>query len=54
MMGICWSSGGMPSTNHLMEHDGLDKLLKDFHMKNKNMAAYILAPVFWAVKNFGR
>lgn len=36
--------GGMPGTNHLMEHDGLDKLLKDFHMKNKNMAAICAAP----------
>lgn len=36
--------GGMPGTAHLMEHKGLDSLLKDFHKRNKKMAAICAAP----------
>jgi 4-methyl-5(b-hydroxyethyl)-thiazole monophosphate biosynthesis len=36
--------GGMPGTAHLMEHEGLDNLLKEFHKKNKNIAAICAAP----------
>lgn len=36
--------GGMPGTAHLMEHKGLDELLREFHMKNKNIAAICAAP----------
>lgn len=36
--------GGMPGTSHLMEHEGLDKLLRTFHTKKKNMAAICAAP----------
>lgn len=36
--------GGMPGTTHLMEHEGLDKLLNEFSKKKKNMAAICAAP----------
>ncbi|NLO09233.1 MAG: DJ-1/PfpI family protein [Clostridiales bacterium] len=36
--------GGMPGTAHLMDHEGLDKLLRDFHKKKKNLAAICAAP----------
>ena len=36
--------GGMPGTTHLMEHEGLSNLLKEFHKKNKNLAAICAAP----------
>jgi len=36
--------GGMPGTTHLMEHGGLDKLLRDFHAKDKPLAAICAAP----------
>jgi len=36
--------GGMPGTTHLMEHEGLDKLLRDFHAKDKPLAAICAAP----------
>lgn len=36
--------GGMPGTMHLMKHDGLDKLLKEFHAKEKPIAAICAAP----------
>lgn len=36
--------GGMPGTNRLMEHEGLDKLLRKFHKENKDIAAICAAP----------
>ena len=36
--------GGMPGTKNLLEHDGLDILLKEFHGKGKNLAAICAAP----------
>jgi 4-methyl-5(b-hydroxyethyl)-thiazole monophosphate biosynthesis len=36
--------GGMPGTVHLMDHEGLDNLLRDFHMRKKNIAAICAAP----------
>lgn len=36
--------GGLIGTNNLMEHEGLDKLLIEFHEKKKNMAAICAAP----------
>ena len=36
--------GGMPGTNHLMEHEGLDKLLVEGHKNKKNLAAICAAP----------
>lgn len=36
--------GGMPGTMNLMEHEGLDKLLKKFNRENKNLAAICAAP----------
>lgn len=36
--------GGMPGTTALMNHEGLDKLLRDFHGKNKTIAAICAAP----------
>lgn len=36
--------GGMPGTTNLMKHEGLDKLLREFHKKNKNIAAICAAP----------
>ena len=36
--------GGMPGTAHLMDHEGLDSLLKDFSMTKKNIAAICAAP----------
>jgi 4-methyl-5(b-hydroxyethyl)-thiazole monophosphate biosynthesis len=44
--------GGMPGTAHLMEHQGLDKLLREFHSKNKNMAAICAAPSVLGTKGF--
>lgn len=43
--------GGMPGTNHLMEHEGLDKLLKDFNAKGKLLAAICAAPSVLGQKN---
>lgn len=37
--------GGMPGTNYLMEHDGLDCLLKEFFSKGKQLAAICAAPM---------
>lgn len=42
--------GGMPGTLNLMEHEGLDKLLKNFHRVNKNIAAICAAPSVLASK----
>jgi len=42
--------GGMPGTNHLMEHTGLDKLLRKFHSENKYIAAICAAPTVLASK----
>ncbi len=36
--------GGMPGTNHLKMHEGLDHLLKDFGQKGKMLAAICAAP----------
>ncbi|MHB8127767.1 MAG: DJ-1 family glyoxalase III [Mobilitalea sp.] len=36
--------GGMPGTINLMEHEGLDLLLKEFHAKGKRLAAICAAP----------
>lgn len=36
--------GGMPGTAHLMEHKGLDNLLREFNAKKKNIAAICAAP----------
>jgi 4-methyl-5(b-hydroxyethyl)-thiazole monophosphate biosynthesis len=36
--------GGMPGTNNLLEHSGLDLLLKEFHAKGKPLAAICAAP----------
>lgn len=36
--------GGMPGTKHLLEHKGLDLLLKQFHEKGKPLAAICAAP----------
>lgn len=36
--------GGMPGTNTIMNHAGLDKLLKEFHAKGKYLAAICAAP----------
>lgn len=36
--------GGMPGTVNLSKHDGLSRLLKDFHEKGKDLAAICAAP----------
>lgn len=36
--------GGMPGTKNLLEHSGLDQLLKEFHEKGKPLAAICAAP----------
>ena len=36
--------GGLPGTNHLMEHPGLDQLLKKFAAEEKKLAAICAAP----------
>lgn len=36
--------GGMPGTTNLQKHEGLDRLLKEFHGKGKSMAAICAAP----------
>lgn len=36
--------GGMPGTKNLSEHEGLDQLLKSFHMKGKKLSAICAAP----------
>lgn len=36
--------GGMPGTKHLMQHEGLDRLLKKFHSGGKKLAAICAAP----------
>ncbi len=36
--------GGMPGTKNLLEHNGLDRLLKEFHSNGKNLAAICAAP----------
>lgn len=42
--------GGMPGTNHLMKHEGLDRLLKEFHKKGKSLAAICAAPKILGMK----
>lgn len=42
--------GGMPGTVHLEEHEGLDKLLKEFHAKGKSLAAICAAPSILGTK----
>lgn len=44
--------GGMPGTAHLMEHEGLDELLREFHRKDKDMAAICAAPSILGTKGF--
>ena len=34
----------MPGTTNLTKHEGLDKILREFHKKNKNIAAICAAP----------
>lgn len=36
--------GGMPGTVNLSKHDGLSRLLKEFHEKGKDLAAICAAP----------
>jgi 4-methyl-5(b-hydroxyethyl)-thiazole monophosphate biosynthesis len=36
--------GGMPGTTNLGKHEGLDRLLTDFHQRGKNLAAICAAP----------
>jgi 4-methyl-5(b-hydroxyethyl)-thiazole monophosphate biosynthesis len=36
--------GGLPGTNNLQEHDGLDLLLREFAAKDKKLAAICAAP----------
>jgi 4-methyl-5(b-hydroxyethyl)-thiazole monophosphate biosynthesis len=36
--------GGLPGTNHLMEHPGMDQLLKKFAAEEKKLAAICAAP----------
>ena len=36
--------GGMPGTTRLMEHEGLDKLLRSFNKEKKHIAAICAAP----------
>ncbi len=36
--------GGLPGTNNLSEHKGLDRLLRDFALKDKKLAAICAAP----------
>ena len=43
--------GGMPGTNNLMEHEGLDRLLRSFHKEKKDMAAICAAPSILGKKN---
>ena len=44
--------GGMPGTLHLMEHEGLDKLLREFYSKKKPLAAICAAPTIFSQKGF--
>lgn len=37
--------GGMPGTNHLKNHEGLDRLLKEYGKKGKKLAAICAAPI---------
>ncbi|HWT27486.1 MAG TPA: DJ-1 family glyoxalase III [Mobilitalea sp.] len=36
--------GGMPGTKNLLEHEGLDRLLKEFNTRGKSLAAICAAP----------
>lgn len=36
--------GGMPGTKHLSKHEGLDRLLKEFHSQGKKISAICAAP----------
>jgi 4-methyl-5(b-hydroxyethyl)-thiazole monophosphate biosynthesis len=42
--------GGMPGTKNLLEHQGLDQLLKEFHAKGKQLAAICAAPRVFGTK----
>ncbi|MDF2941178.1 MAG: hypothetical protein K0S01_36 [Herbinix sp.] len=42
--------GGMPGTNNLLEHKGLDQLLKEFYAKGKQLAAICAAPRVLGIK----
>jgi len=42
--------GGMPGTMNLMEHEGLDLLLREFHAKGKSLAAICAAPRVLGIK----
>jgi protein deglycase len=42
--------GGMPGTMNLLEHEGLDQLLKEFHGEGKPLAAICAAPRVLGVK----
>lgn len=44
--------GGMPGTMHLMEHAGLDSLLRKFCAEKKNIAAICAAPSVLGSKGF--
>ncbi len=37
--------GGMPGTNHLLDHEGLDQFLVDFNEQGKSLAAICAAPM---------
>lgn len=43
--GILILPGGMPGTNHLLENETLCELLREFHEKNKRIAAICAAPM---------
>jgi 4-methyl-5(b-hydroxyethyl)-thiazole monophosphate biosynthesis len=42
--------GGLPGTNHLKEHEGLDRLLREFYAKGKQLAAICAAPSVFGTK----
>ena len=44
--------GGMPGTENLSKHDGLSRLLKEFHGKGKDLAAICAAPKILGTKGF--
>lgn len=44
--------GGIAGTAHLMEHEGLDSLLRDFNKMKKTIAAICAAPSVLGVKGF--
>lgn len=42
--------GGMPGTTNLMKHEGLDRLLRDFSSRGKQLAAICAAPSVLGMK----